>query len=96
MVSSLVHSSDKRVNLSRNNGLPGSHHFGLVKGICVGRIVRRADESVRADGRMQGVVETFRKVETCVVQQITLIPSFPPDNLTSGILQHLFRHLWDS
>lgn len=79
MVSSLVHSSEKRVNPSRNNGLPGSHHFGLVKGICVGRIVRGADESVGADGRMQGVVdETFRKVETCVIQQITLIPSFPP------------------
>ena len=49
-----------------------------------------ADGGEGADGRKQIVVdETFRKMETCVIQQITWTPKFFPGN--PGILQHLLK-----
>lgn len=72
MVFSLVDSSEQRINLIRNNGLLGSHHFGLIEGICVGGSVGGADGGKGARGRKQGVVdETFGKMETCDLQQVT-------------------------
>lgn len=70
MVSSLVDSSEKKVNPETSIGLLGKHQFGLIEVSVLGEMLKEQMEEKHK--RKQGAVdETFRKEETCVIQPLT-------------------------